>query len=389
MVALVSDNEEITYTVEVLPGQGLEEAVDQLRAMLRQERTNYSSVPDYLKASEMFPDPGNINAKWRLKICEWVFEVVDHFGFDRDVASTALDYMDRSVAASFEATGKPVTKREYQLFAVTSLYIAVKLHGEVDPEEENESSFNSSSVHESPSGSSNQEQVQGSGCTRKKLKITAYQELSRGFFTVETIEMMERKVLSLLKWRMNPPTPSQFLLQLLRFLPRWSSNQPTHSFATIVTKVYDIARYLTELSCCDASFSFESSPSHVAYASLLCAFEAVRDTTPLPDEVVSKFLCNVAVASEVLLPRLEQTRILQRKVKDLAPALFPVSQPTLARSVSFDASETTAEAAATAAASSASLNDNMVTSTMCFFNNDVDGSGRKRSRNEYETCLAA
>jgi hypothetical protein len=333
---------------EVLPGQGMEEAVDRLRAMLRQEQTHYSSCPDYLKAGELCYDPLKVISRWRLKICEWIFEVVDHFGFERDAAATALNYLDRSVAAASEATGLPVSKREYQLYAVTSLYIAVKLHGEVD-------------------------EAVGS---RKKLKITAFQELSRGFFTVETIETNERRILSLLNWHMNPPTASQFLSQLLRLLPQWSTQESILSYEAVVASVVDIAKYLTELSVCDESFSFESTPAFVAYASLLCAFDAIRDTMPLPHEVIAKFLCNVAVASEVLLPGLETTMLLQQKLKDIAPSLFPQAQPTLVRSVSFEETEIPGRSLKSAPSTAVSPTS--------FFDGATGGSDhRKRARTKY------
>ena len=57
------------------------------------------------------------------------------------------------------------------------------------------------------------------------------------------------------------------------------------------------------------------------------------------------------------MPGLEQTMALRRKIKDLAPDLFPLNQPTIARSVSIDEGDETsmaAVAAATAAASSSS-----------------------------------
>jgi hypothetical protein len=332
---------------EVLPGQGLEATVDQLQAMLRQEQTHYLPCMDYLKACELCPDPLKVTSKWRLKICEWIFEVIDHFGFERDAASTALAYLDRSVAATSEAAGKSVSKREYQLYAVTSLYIAVKVHGEVDDAE-------------------------GS---RKKLQITAFQQLSRGFFTVETIEMMERRILSLLDWHVNPPTASQFLVQLLQLLPRWSTHESTTSYETAVTSIFDVAKYLTELSCCEEYFSFEATPSCVAHASLLCAIDALRDTMPLPREVNEKFLCNIALASRVLLPGLEKTMLLQRKLMDLSPSLFSVAQPTLARSVSFEEIESSDQSLRTAQFTGVHQ--------ICVSDGATGASDRKRARVQY------
>ena len=317
-------------SAEVLPGQGLQEAVEQLRVMIHQERTphysksSFSSCskagnPDYLKPAELThpTGPSVVDSRWRDKICEWVFDVVDHFDFDRDAAAIALDYLDRSVtAASSEVTtataAAAISKRDYQLYAIACLYLATKLHAKTGECYSNGS--------------------------RKVLNISAFQELSRGFFTVETIEKMESKILFLLKWRVNPPIASQFLVQLLRFLPRWTrtNDENQHSYETVVTRTFEVAKYLTELCCCEAAFACETTQSFIAYGCLLCAFDAIQETMPLPNEVIARFLCNVAVASEVLMPGLEQTMTLRRQIKDLAPTMFRLNQPTIARSVSID-----------------------------------------------------
>ncbi|KAI2503763.1 Cyclin [Fragilaria crotonensis] len=57
------------------------------------------------------------------------FEVVDHFEFDREVVSIALSYLDRVVSMKTKHSGEPMHRRDFQLVAVTCLYLAIKLHG--------------------------------------------------------------------------------------------------------------------------------------------------------------------------------------------------------------------------------------------------------------------
>ena len=135
--------------------------MEHLRALRAQETEHYPTCHDYLQVSNLVPPDQvseRVNEGWRRKICEWSFEVVDHFNFDREVVSVALHYLDLVVAMKTKADGVAILRRDFQLIAVTSLYLAIKLHGETD-------------ATEGP---------------RKKLKITAFVELSRGFFDVET-----------------------------------------------------------------------------------------------------------------------------------------------------------------------------------------------------------
>jgi lipoyl(octanoyl) transferase len=69
----------------------------------------------------------NINEIWREKICEWSYQVVDHFDFSREVVSISIHFLDRYLST------RVVNKKYFQLAAMTTLYLAIKLneHGTV------------------------------------------------------------------------------------------------------------------------------------------------------------------------------------------------------------------------------------------------------------------
>ena len=96
---------------------------------------------------------GRINEFWREKICEWAYQVIDHFDFNREVVAISLSYLDRFLCK------RNVSKKVFQLAAMTSLYMAIKLY---EP---------------------------------TTLKISSFIELSRGYFTVEHIIAMEETLL--------------------------------------------------------------------------------------------------------------------------------------------------------------------------------------------------
>lgn len=344
--------------LQVSPPQkgSCEGTVDHLKSLLDQERTHYGPCLDYfvaiaassktvacssssssfssLSSSGSSPssnvDSGSltaapipilakdrVNEAWRRKLCEWCFEVVDHFGMEREVVSVAMNYLDRMVAKNLEADfhgnanitgnndGCHVTKRQFQLVAVASLYIAVKLHGE---SEEND-------------------------IDRSSLNVDVFVELSRGFFKSEAIEAMERNILFSLDWHLNPPTPLKFISSLLRLMPNWSAAAYTavieeedtyerdcQPFQAVFKAVFDIAMYLTELSVCVSTFTFHSKNSVVAYAAILCALEALEDTLPLPYDARVRFVNRTAEATG-MLPETEEVRCVRNLLCELCPSI--------------------------------------------------------------------
>lgn len=221
---------------------------------------------------------------------------MDHFGFDREVVSIALDYLDRVIANNTQKSGASVPRKEFQLVAVTSLYLAIKLHGETDAKE---------------------------GAPRK-LRITAFVELSRGLFSVETIETMERSILEDMKWKVNPPTSVAFIASLLRLIPKSFNGQPLHS--NVASHLFEMARYLTELAVCVSSFSFKFASSEIAYSSILCSIDALRNTVPFAYDTRVAFL-NAMAGATSLTPNTPKVRQACSMLIELCPSMFDTPEP--------------------------------------------------------------
>jgi hypothetical protein len=165
------------------------------------------------------------------------------------------------MAKKLHKAGAIVTRKEFQLSAVTSLYLAIKLHRETDAKD---------------------------GGPRI-LSINAFVELGRGLFSIETIETTELSILTTLEWHVNPPTTVAFIASLLRLLPINFKRLQSGASA-----IYEKARYLTELSVCVSTFSFQFTSSQVAFAAILCSVYALRESVPFPHEVKRAFLTSVA-----------------------------------------------------------------------------------------------
>ena len=164
-----------------------------------------------------------INELWREKICEWCYQVVDHFDFNREVVSVAMSYLDRYLAT------RTVNRRIFQLAAMTALYLAIKLY---EP---------------------------------GKLRMSSLIDLSRGYFMAEHIVTMEDSMLQSLGWHVHPPTPLAFCRDFMKLVSGEIEPGPRHD-------VSELARFMTELSVCDYWFATKK-PSSIALASLVNAIE--------------------------------------------------------------------------------------------------------------------
>mmetsp|Transcript_18818 Transcript_18818/g.27828 ORF Transcript_18818/g.27828 Transcript_18818/m.27828 type:complete len:336 (-) Transcript_18818:168-1175(-) len=272
-----------------------ENAMEELQLILRQEATIYGNQFDYLSYSDDdLPQNERVSDGWRRKICEWLFEVVDHFRFDREVVSIALFYLDRVVSIQTKELGHTMNRREYQLVAVTSLYIAIKLHGEV--------------------------QLESFDMPRRKLKIDVFVELSRGLFTVNTLEEKEMEILKMLNWHVNPTSSAKIIASLLHFFPeKWSGSSNVSSKASARASIYELARYLTELSVCVSSIALNCKASEVAYASILCAIDALKDEIYIPDKLQMEFENKVTAATRLTPNTVKDVRA---SLQDLCPSMF-------------------------------------------------------------------
>uniref|UniRef100_A0A7S4NA06 Cyclin N-terminal domain-containing protein n=1 Tax=Odontella aurita TaxID=265563 RepID=A0A7S4NA06_9STRA len=296
--------------------------------------------------------------EWRARIADWSYRVVDHFRYDREVVSVSMNYFDRfllltektrsssspesphrggRVAAPLSPTSalstedvpsSEIDSRTYQLAAMTSLYLAVKLHGEQPEESSSDASSSSSSSSSTSRGQRGGQQPPSPGRQpppenrrkrrrRRRLRLLSFVELSRGQFRAEDITGMEKRMLETLRWRVNPPTPMVFVSYLLRLLP--ASPPPTtesshrdggkflgmteHECRDLAQEeqqrhdlvlhiLHELSRYLAELSVCLSDVSAAHDPSALAYAAVLVSAECLTSEA-LPPAMLDDFLSDV------------------------------------------------------------------------------------------------
>jgi hypothetical protein len=244
----------------LLPIHESDEIPDRLSLMLQQEENEYE-VTDYLLANAELRKKAAkpVDEDCRVKMCEWCYQVVDFCKFRRETVGIGMSYLDRYLCSD---KGKKALgdRKEYQLVAMTCLYIAIKLHEPLE------------------------------------METSLLADLSRGCYTEMEFANMEKKILEALVWRVNGPTALGFVQHYLLFLP-----ESVHS--AVVLAVWDYARYQTELAISDHTF-VKMKPSIVGMAALMNAMEGM-DPILLTPKVQAKFIRSVEKYTSMDLQELD------------------------------------------------------------------------------------
>jgi hypothetical protein len=156
---------------------------------------------------------------------------------------------------------RSLDSRTYQLAAMTSLYLAIKLHTD-----------NTTSSRNSESGFLRRKQ---------QFRLESFVELSRGQFDAEDISEMEEIMLETIEWRVHPPTPMLFVSFMLTTLMPSTRNErlvnnhgrTTSNSYLVLHVVRELSRYLTELSVCLGHEVSCHPPSRIAIAAILASMD--------------------------------------------------------------------------------------------------------------------
>ncbi len=232
--------------------------ISHLNILRRQEETTYKCSdyldPDYQPqwcvSTSSNASSSTMSESWRVKICEWTYNVIDYFNYDRELVFMCMNYLDRYVMK------RPLLDtKTYQLAAVTSLFLVVKTF-----------------------------QPRSSDCL---LNVSSLVKLSQSTFDEESILAMELEMLAVLQWQLFPPTPYTFAKHLSKFLC-FDEGYTQQSHRSRL-EIRELTRFFTELSVCDYFF-ITYNQSTVAMASLLTAINIfVEDRREISPEVRRTF----------------------------------------------------------------------------------------------------
>lgn len=197
--------------------------MDYLAAMKKQEANGYT-CSDYLRNIPKSPD--HVDEWCRLKMIEWCFQVIDYINFSRKTVIISVSYLDRFLSSdSPRAKSVMRDRKEYQLAAMTSLYMAIKMF---EP---------------------------------TIISTTLLSELSKGGYSSAEFLQMEMDILFGLNWLLSGPTALSFL-EIYHYL------MPSSISGMITEEIIHYARYQIELSTSDYELA-KQNPSNVAIAAVI------------------------------------------------------------------------------------------------------------------------
>lgn len=288
--ALTLDTTSIEYAI--LPDHVKDDVPDRISIMLIQEENEYGCF-DYLAANEAIRRKAAkpVDADCRVKMCEWCYQVVDFCKFRRETVGIGMSYLDRYMCSK---KGKKALgdRKEYQLVAMTCLYIAIKLHEPLE------------------------------------METSLLADLSRGCYTEMEFANMEKCILEAIEWRVSGPTPLAFVLHFISFLPDIISS-------SVVEAIFDYARYQTELAIGDHYF-VKSKPSVVGMAALLNSLEGM-DTALVPERIQQRLVASIVMYTNMDIEEVE--RIQERLSNILFSLLSEANTKKYAQLIEEDSEE--------------------------------------------------
>jgi len=218
--------------------QKSEDAMQALLAMVEKERT----IPpiDYDHNS---PAGNAVNNIDRQKMCEWYYEMADFLKIDRSTASRSMMLLDRFMAASTHshvAAAARQNRDQYQLFALTSLFITIKLF------------------------------------ERLNIQAEHVSYLSRGRYGPQEIIKMEIVMLAALQWKVSEASKVDYVDIIMNYIiPRMENCSYVMRSSELLEKIKELALLQIQLSDFEESFSSRRQ-SIVAFAAVCNAFETKK-----------------------------------------------------------------------------------------------------------------
>ena len=237
------------------------DVADRIAIMRIQEETTYK-VKDYIAESALVRKRASkpVDSDCRVKMCEWCYQVVDFCKFRRETVGIGMSYLDRYLCTP-KGRSALCNRKEYQLAAMTALYIAIKLHEPLE------------------------------------METSLLADLSRGCYTEMEFVHMEQTMLQAIKWRVNGPTSLAFVAHFLSFLP--SSVHPD-----VAESIMEYARFQTELAIAEQDL-ISVRPSYIALAALMNAVEGV-DTSLFTLKAQATFIRHIERYAEVCVADVEK-----------------------------------------------------------------------------------
>lgn len=237
---------------------------ESLSVMLQKEQSFYR-CQDYLKIRRTSSSAAHqiVTPSDRTKVVEWCYGIIDQCQLGREVVAIAMNIVDRFFSSNGSidsVTQQFLDHEQYQLLAMTALYMSIKIH---------------------------ESTVLGS---------EFFAEISKGKYSVEQIETTELMILKQLEFRLSSPTPIQMATHILSLLlPYVCISQSTWDF------ILEEVKYQSECTVFDYFFSTQR-PSTVAMASIMITVELEQVLEEQGRKALLKALALISAAHDFANP---------------------------------------------------------------------------------------
>jgi len=210
--------------------------IETIEAMRKQEQIYH--VTDYLsrlpKTSIALDENSPVDENCRILMSNWTVQIAMTCEYKQETVEIAMNCLDRFMATPIGEKEILLDRNLFQLAAMTALYSSVKIH------------------------------------EQEVMDTQLLSALSHGNHSPQDVEKMERKMLTAINWRVNPPTIMSFVRMIIEFIPKDRLNAEekqilldlTEEQVVAVANEYDLALF---------------EASHIALASLLNSIERCFD----------------------------------------------------------------------------------------------------------------
>jgi hypothetical protein len=205
----------------------------------------------------------------------WFVRVADHCGLSREIATIAVNFLDRFLVVHAEEFDQErdfcLSSIDVQMIGLGCISLAIKMHV-------------------------------GSTSHGFSLKHVS-QTLTNGKIQVDEIKRMEEEIVSALDWRLNPPTPYAMLSLAIKYLSDIEpASLPFHLRPFLTTSgqirhlIFDLAEDLLIIPATHSELVFSFLPSELTRAALLIVVSALYGSQPPAEVEASLFDALDAIA---------------------------------------------------------------------------------------------
>ena len=189
-------------------------------------------------------------SSWRHEMLDWANVVTFTYNVARETIPVAFSILDRYLAREVASHDEPINREEFQLYAMVSMYIAIKIL-----------------------------------VPFRKLAVETLIDMSRGFYSRLEIEETEQEMLMALGWHVNPPIVMEYCRYFIQLLFTGDDDEQQTLLSGVVEET---CSYIAEMALDDTYFI--SKPKSMIALSIMLVATQRHSVSPIQTQGLIKIL---------------------------------------------------------------------------------------------------